>query len=78
MNLARLVIVAAVVWLAIYALRRIRQYLTPPKKAAAPGSAKNMVRCAHCGLHLPESEAIADRGQYFCSQEHRRQHSDTI
>jgi len=78
MNLARLVIVAAVVWLAIYALRRILQYLTPQKKTAAPGTAKNMVRCAHCGLHLPEAEAIRDGGQYFCSQEHRREHSDSV
>jgi uncharacterized protein len=78
MNLARLVIVAAVVWLAIYALRRILQYLTPQKKTAAPGAAKNMVRCAQCGLHLPESEAIADRGQHFCSQEHRRQYFDSV
>jgi uncharacterized protein len=78
MNLARLIIVAAVVWLAIYALRRILHYLTLPKKTPAPGAAKNMVRCAHCGLHLPESEAISDGRQYFCSQEHRRQHSDSV
>jgi uncharacterized protein len=31
-----------------------------------------MVACAHCGVHLPESEAIRDGDKYFCSEEHRR------
>jgi uncharacterized protein len=78
MNVARLAIIAVAVWLAIYLLRRALHYLTPSKTASTPTeSAKNMVRCAQCGLHLPESEAIAHHGHYFCCQEHRRQHSDS-
>jgi uncharacterized protein len=30
-----------------------------------------MVECAHCGLHLPRSEAIEAAGQSYCSAEHR-------
>jgi uncharacterized protein len=31
-----------------------------------------MVRCAHCGVHLPQSEALLDDGQHsFCSAAHR-------
>jgi uncharacterized protein len=29
-----------------------------------------MVRCAHCGLHLPERESVRLNGQPFCSWEH--------
>jgi len=32
---------------------------------------ESMVRCMHCGVHLPASEAIASREEYFCSEEHR-------
>ena len=74
MNLARLVIIAVAVWLAVHTLRRIIQHLTPPK-TAAQGTTKNMVRCAQCGLHLPEAEAIPDQRLYFCCEEHRRQHT---
>jgi len=75
MNLARLVIIAVAVWLAIHTLRRIIQHLTPPKAASRGTTTKNMVRCAHCGLHLPEVEATSDHGLYFCCEEHRRQHT---
>jgi len=29
-----------------------------------------MRRCAHCGVHLPESEALAAEGRHYCSQAH--------
>jgi uncharacterized protein len=42
------------------------------------GSAKDrqapqeMVSCSHCGLHLPESDALTDaQGRPFCSDAHR-------
>ena len=30
-----------------------------------------MVRCAHCGLHLPETDAVAEGAQLYCSDAHR-------
>jgi len=30
-----------------------------------------MVRCAHCGLHLPASEAIAGKRGPYCSAAHQ-------
>ena len=39
----------------------------------APGAApEQMVNCSQCGLYLPQSEAIAEGGEYFCCAEHRR------
>lgn len=32
-----------------------------------------MTACAHCGVHLPESEAVRDeREAAYCSEAHRR------
>lgn len=33
---------------------------------------KRMVRCDYCSLHIPEHEAIADGGQFYCCLEHAR------
>lgn len=31
---------------------------------------EDMVRCAHCGVHLPRSESIQSDGKFYCSMEH--------
>ena len=43
-----------------------------PKKAAQPPRLE-MVRCATCGLHLPETEAVRANACYYCSVEHLNQ-----
>ncbi|WP_454742258.1 PP0621 family protein [Cupriavidus necator] len=32
--------------------------------------AEPMVQCAHCGVHLPQGEAIAWRGLHYCRRSH--------
>lgn len=32
------------------------------------------VQCAQCNLSVPRNEAIEDKEQFFCSEEHRQQH----
>jgi len=39
---------------------------------APPRAPERMVRCAHCGVHLPESDAVVDGEQHFCNEAHRR------
>lgn len=36
-----------------------------------------MVKCAHCGVYLPASEAITQSGELFCSDEHCHLHSSS-
>ena len=36
---------------------------------------ENMVRCAQCGVHLPENEALGDTAAWFCSAAHAREHA---
>jgi len=62
-----LIAIAAVVYLLIKSYRRN----APPQDKSV---AEDMVRCAHCGVHLPKSESILAGGQYFCSAEHRDAH----
>lgn len=31
-----------------------------------------MVACAHCGVHLPVAEALAEGSRLYCSDAHRR------
>jgi uncharacterized protein len=32
-----------------------------------------MVSCSHCGLHLPQPDAVeGEGGRHYCSNEHRR------
>lgn len=40
----------------------------PPHSASKHG--EDMVRCSVCGVHLPTSEAVTSRGDFFCSKEH--------
>lgn len=47
--------------------------LRPPAgRAPDPtlGASEPMVRCAHCGIHLPRSEALMKNGQTWCSDAH--------
>jgi uncharacterized protein len=42
-------------------------------QASQTGGGERMIQCAHCGLHVPASESIADAtGVAYCSEEHRR------
>lgn len=42
-------------------------------KAAKPEVATPMLACAHCGVHLPQTEAVqGDDGRSYCGEAHRR------
>ncbi len=45
---------------------------TPPRAASKHGEeskhGEDMVRCGICGVHLPTSEAVTSRGDFFCSK----------
>ena len=56
----------------VWLLKRWREQpaVSRPTHPAAPY--EEMVRCAHCGVHLPRSRAIGNGQQgYFCTEEHR-------
>lgn len=72
-----ILLAAVVVWL-LYSpgVRKLLRGLRsgdappPPEQTARPVA---MVPCAHCGVHLPGSDALVNEaGQPFCSEAHRR------
>ena len=68
-----LLVVAIGVWSLVSRLRGPRR---DDDRGAARRSAGakplEMVRCAHCGLHLAASEAVDDGPRHYCSESHRR------
>lgn len=44
-----------------------------PEPRPAPGTPQPMARCAVCGLHLPQADALPGPAGWYCSAEHRAQ-----
>jgi uncharacterized protein len=68
-----LLLVLVVIW----AVKRSR----PPKPPQTPGKPEGsapseMVSCAHCGLHLPQEEAVSGQKGLYCSTDHRSKAQD--
>ena len=55
-----------------WVLKRYHRRVPRPGTPPATGS-EDMVRCAHCGVHLPRSESLTTQGKFYCTPEHRRQ-----
>jgi len=52
----------------------VRRALGARRKDAPPraGPSGELVRCAHCGVHLPRGEARTADERDYCSEEHAR------
>lgn len=62
-------LIAAAVWL----WRRINRPATP---TATTEHSAPMVRCAHCGVHVPQDKALMQGQRWYCSQIHLDQDSN--
>ena len=66
-------------WIALIAIAfwLWRRFTRPtPRQQQRPQdepSASPMVRCAHCGVHVPQTNALAHEQRWYCSQAHLRQ-----
>ncbi|GAC1544326.1 MAG: hypothetical protein NVS2B4_22420 [Ramlibacter sp.] len=76
-------LVIAVVWVAFWLWRQgrrveLRQHRPPaaPPPPPPPGLPQAMVQCAHCGAHLPASEAVKGGRASYCSAAHRQAAGD--
>jgi len=67
------ILLLIIIGLVVYAL--VRHYKRSLDKPAAPvreHTVEDMVKCAHCGVNLPRSEAIYSGGDFFCTPEHKQ------
>ena len=56
------------IWLVRGALSGRRAQRSDTESATSP----ELVRCFHCGVHVPRGEAIRGERGDFCSEDHRR------
>jgi len=72
--MARFLLFALAVYALVWLLKR--SFAEPPdaqRGRQSPASSEGeLVRCEHCGLHLPRAEAHETDGRSYCSEEHAR------
>ena len=68
-------ILLAVVGGLIWWIKSNRKNKPPSETASSP--TLDMVPCAHCGLHLPDTDAVHAQSGVYCSAEHRDLHERT-
>lgn len=77
----KFLLVFAVLFIAIWIWRKNRRDEmqsrppppAPPRKPPTVAAPQAMVRCAHCGLHLPATDALTGPdGALYCSAAHRQ------
>ncbi|MDD2816175.1 MAG: PP0621 family protein [Thiotrichaceae bacterium] len=61
-----IVVVGGMLWF------RIKRFMRKHKSSQAPMTTFQTVRCAHCGIHLPEQEALREDGNSFCCVAHQK------
>jgi uncharacterized protein len=64
-------LLAAFVYVAFIWLQRAAAGARKSARSGAPGAQEKMVTCAHCGVHLPQSESVSEGSRIFCTDEHR-------
>ncbi len=78
--MGRLLVVLVLLAVSLYVVKLIKIKLDEPTPKLKKDSSRNesaenskMVKCLHCGLHIPENEAIKQGDKVFCSLEHAGQ-----
>jgi uncharacterized protein len=70
MVLVRLLMLLLVAWIGW----RIWRLLSARARDASPPPVEDMVRCAHCAVHLPRGQAVQEGDDWFCCEAHRAEH----
>ena len=67
----RYLLIVFIIWAGIMIIRQL--YLKRqdhPESRQLPAE-QNMVRCTHCGVHLPEMDAVKDNQKTYCCEAHK-------
>lgn len=66
--MGKILLLAIALWLLITVLKRYRSNMD--KSADSSGKPEDMVQCAYCGVHLPKSDSLFIKNQYYCCEAH--------
>ena len=67
------ILLLIIIGLVVYAvIRNYQRSLNQPSATSRERTAEDMVKCAHCGVNLPRSEAIYSGGDFYCTPEHKQ------
>lgn len=75
MGIVRFVAIIIVIGLLVHFVKRWRARRVPSRRRRLLSGGK-MARCAQCGVHLPEGEAIVYGDLTFCSEAHLKVHTE--
>jgi uncharacterized protein len=68
----KILLLIAIVFVALALLRAYQRSLNKPPGPTREATVEDMVKCAHCGVNLPRSEAIYSGGAFYCTPEHQQ------
>lgn len=66
----KILLLIAIGFVVLALFRAYQRSLGQPPSSARGNTVEDMVKCAHCGVNLPRSEAINSGGDFFCTPEH--------
>ena len=73
MGLVKLLFILAVAGILYLAFQRIQNKSYRPNNSKGALTSQEMVKCAHCDLHLPKITAIDGQdNHWFCSKTHQQ------
>jgi len=63
-------------FLVVFAIYKLLSVRVRPPEAAVKPKQESVVACVHCGVFVPQSEAMPDEmGRPFCCEDHRLKNS---
>ena len=68
----KILLLIAIGFVVLAVIRTYQRSLNKPPTPARDQTVEDMVKCAHCGVNLPRSEAIYSGGEFFCTPEHQQ------
>jgi uncharacterized protein len=69
--MSRLLILGIILFFVVYYVRRKWRSGEQNRQTSHPEKNEKMVKCAHCGVHVPVSEAIPFNDEFYCSDAHK-------
>jgi uncharacterized protein len=71
-SVIKILLLIAIGFVVLALFRAYQRSLNKPTQPAREQTVEDMVKCAHCGVNLPRSEAIYSGGEFFCTPEHQK------